>query len=119
MYIKLESERPDLLAYRIGGKITTQEYDEIRAQLEDAIHTHGAVRVLVEVGHLRFPEAGVLWEDLRFAMHHLGDFKRFAVVGDRGWKKWWTDILGSLIPGDSRYFDAADTEKAWYWVQGD
>lgn len=119
MYIKLESDRPDLLAYRIGGKITAEEYNKVRQELEQAIAQHGPLRMLVEIGDLRMPELGAVWEDLKFAAKHTGDFKRFAVVGNKDWEKWFVTIVGSLIPVDAKYFELAEVDDAWYWVQGD
>ncbi len=121
MYIKLEtnSELRNLLAYKIAGKITTSEYDEIRKELEKAIEEHGKIRVLIEIGHLRFPEVGAIWDDLKFSMHHIRDFERFAVVGDKGWEQWWVNIVGKMVPADAKYFDLSEQEQAWYWIQGD
>ncbi len=117
MYIKLDTDQDDLLAYKIAGKLSTVDYGEIEQEMELAIKQHGKIRVLVEIDHIKFPEVGVFWEDLKFSVRHINDFTRFAAVGDKAWEKWWVNIVGSMIPADARYFDISEAEAAWRWVK--
>lgn len=117
MYERLIASPESLVAYRISGKITSKEFEEIANTLELEIDEQGKLKMLVEIDHMNFPTPGVMWEDLKFAYSHAKDFERFAVLGDKRWEKWWTQVAGKMVSTECHYFDASEKEQAWEWIR--
>ena len=58
-----------------------------------------------------------LWDDIKFATTHCTTFDRIALVGDKTWEKRMATICKPFTMATIRYFDAADINKAWAWLQ--
>jgi hypothetical protein len=73
------------------------------------------VRVLFELEECRGWTLRAAWDDLKFGLKHRSDFERCAVVGQKRWQKWMTNLSKPFFK--VKYFDKSEMEKAWQWVQ--
>jgi hypothetical protein len=64
-------------------------------------------------------EIEAFWEDFKFGIRHLRDFKRMAVVGDQRWLEWFTKTFNSLIKTEAKYFTPNQRNEAWNWLNPD
>jgi hypothetical protein len=118
MFTRLETGEKNFLAYRVEGKVTTEEYLSAIHVAEKLIEEYGKIKMLIEIDKMEFPETGVFWEDLRFISHNLNNILAFAAIGHKQWEKWWVKIVGSFIPPEARYFDISQKDEAWRWIRG-
>ena len=65
----------------VSGKLEKEDYDLLVPEAERLIEKSGKIRVLVELIDFKGWSAGALWEECKFAYHHLKDVERMAMVG--------------------------------------
>lgn len=113
-----ESEN-DVLAARISGKLTDEDYDKLRPELDLRAEQEGNFSMLVEIADLEGLEAETIREDLRFATDYKDDIDRMAVVTEDTWWGRFTDFIGSpvgeLMGIETERFD--DRTAAWKWLR--
>ncbi len=108
----------DIFAFRITGKITKKDYEAFKQTLMTLIHKYGPLSLLLDLKNMSGLEAGVVWEDLKFASQHDKDFKKIAIIGDRKWEKWLTVLTDALTTPELRFFEAEETSEALDWLRG-
>jgi hypothetical protein len=103
---------------RVSGKLLHQDYQRFVPMLEKLIDDHGSIRCLVEMTDLHGVELRALWDEVRFDVCHARQIERCAVVGDRAWEAWMTKLSRPIFfNAEVRFFDLADREKAWQWIE--
>jgi hypothetical protein len=117
MHIRTDESSGNVLVFSISGKITQEQYDAARRQMEQAIAEHGDIRVLIDSTGWTGVEPSVIWEDLKFSARHLNDFERLAIIGSRAWQKWVAKAAGYLTKAEVRYFEPTQREEALAWVR--
>ena len=119
MLVELHEEAGGkVLAVTLTGKLTTQDYERFVPLLEKLIEDHGNVRCLVEMTDLYGIELRALWDEIKFDVRHARQIERCAVVGGRQWEAWMTKLSRPIFArAEMRFFDRAETEKAWEWIK--
>lgn len=112
-----EDAGTDLVEIVVDGRIGKAEFDDVADRLEAYIRRHGKVRVLEEVRSLGGIEPAALWADLRFALRHLNDFSRCAVVSDKRWIEPLTTGVGKLVACELRHFLPGQIAAARAWLR--
>lgn len=114
-----ESEN-DVLAAKISGKLTSDDYDKLRPELDLRANQDANFSMLVEIADIEGMEAETIREDLRFTADYRDDIERLAVVTQDSWWGRFTDFIGSPIGEmmgiETERFD--DRTAAWKWLQG-
>jgi hypothetical protein len=116
MYRRIGSEG-NALGYRLSGRLTKAEVEEIQREMDAVIEQHGSVRVLCEMGDFSGAEPGAIWQDLKFTPRYVKDLERFALVGDKRWHKVITELFDKTGLADARFFELAEVDAAWDWIQ--
>jgi hypothetical protein len=115
---KIETDRPDLLAFDIVGHVTAADAENLFGLLEAAYALHPRIDVLVRiVDHDGADWAGIADETLdqgkAKAAEHVA---RCAAVGEPDWtanaRGWFEPALAVEL----RHFEAADEAAAWQWL---
>lgn len=121
----LEMTKDNLLATRISGQVTAEEYDRFLSLIAEKAQRYDSLRWYCELEDFDGASFQVLVDDVKFDFEHRGEFtlERAAVVGDASWQKWATsiwDVVGQFWPiptDEAAYFDRANREEALEWVQ--
>ncbi|MEZ4864968.1 MAG: STAS/SEC14 domain-containing protein [Caldilineaceae bacterium] len=116
MYKKLNASHGNVFGYEITGRVTEEEYQALRVELHQAIVEYGGIRLLISMPELPATEWGVVDEDLRFALEHMDDIERCAIVGDSSLVEWITKVSGALISPQVKHFEPAAIDAAWRWI---
>ena len=114
MLTVLPESQGDLLAVRVSGTMTREDYGQFRSRAEQMMRDHGQIRVLMELDNLHGWSVGAAWEDLKFGLSHLGRFERCAIVGDRKWEAWMTELAKPFFRVE--YFDRSQMDEARRWL---
>ncbi|MCB1681000.1 MAG: STAS/SEC14 domain-containing protein [Rhodospirillales bacterium] len=101
----------------VSGKLEKEDYDLLVPEAERLIEKSGKIRVLVELIDFKGWSAGALWEECKFAYHHLKDVERMAMVGDRAWEKGLTVFMKPFVGAELRYFDVSERQAAVDWIE--
>ena len=108
----------DVIFVSAEGTITHDDYHDVLVpEVENQIQAHGAVRLLYWLGpgFKRF-SAGAMWDDARFGLLHLGDFKKIAVVSDAEFIRASVKLFAPLISAPVKVFQNAEIEDAKRWI---
>lgn len=103
----------------IDGEISAERYDQVVAEIESAIEEHGKLRVLKKIGTFHMPP--IPWskfdDDVRFGLHHLGDFTHAAVVADQGWVRAFAKAMNPMLKAEIKAFTLDELEEARRWLR--
>lgn len=117
MYEKLSRSGTTTLGYEVREVLTEEQLNEILTELEEAIATHGSVRLLVYMPSMPYPEISALDDDLGFWLRHSENIDRYAVVGDGDLLEWASNVADRVTEPDVKYFEEDALDTAWDWVE--
>jgi hypothetical protein len=106
-----------VLAVKLSGKLTKQDYEQFVPEVERLIGQHGKIRMLVQMHDFHGWTLGALWEDIKFDVKHFGDIERLALVGDRKWEAGMAAFCKPFTRATVRYFDESKYDEAMAWVK--
>ncbi|MFN4260195.1 MAG: STAS/SEC14 domain-containing protein [Gemmataceae bacterium] len=106
-----------VLAVKLTGKLTKEDYEQFVPVAERLIQQHGKVRMLVEMSDFHGWTAGALWEDIKFDLKHFKDIERLALIGESKWEQGMATFCKPFTTASIKYFDAAKADEAKTWIQ--
>jgi hypothetical protein len=119
----LESGRKDVLGVEITGGYKVEDVEAVKRAFEERqAATGGKVNLLVKLDGLELVESQLraLWDDAAYALRNKEHIGRVAIVGDSPAEKLLARLGGRLLGGragrEERYFDVADLDRAWEFV---
>lgn len=113
----LAETHEDLLAVRVSGELTNDDFDLYREQIRDRMKRYGSARLYYEMVNLSWVKPGAALENALFDLVHGREYDRVAMVGEKVWQEWAAKIISPVKKKGVRYFNLADREKALRWVQ--
>jgi hypothetical protein len=109
-----------ILAIRVAGKLTAEDYDRVANELSIRLGRHERVGLYTETQDWRGMNAAALGRDLRYAFARVGEFRRFpraAVVTDKPWLRTVANVGDAALPPvEIRTFEPSQKELALTWV---
>jgi hypothetical protein len=117
MVTKLPQSTDRLLGFKLSGKLHDEDYKQFVPVLEAAIQKSGKIRMLAQFEAFEGWDLHAVWDDTKFATQHCRDVEKVALVGDRAWEKWMAVICKPFTLAKLEYFDAADIDRAWQWLE--
>jgi hypothetical protein len=117
MSIQLSEENGGkVLSVHVSGKLAKADYEHFVPEFERLVQQHGKLRVLFDMTDFHGWEAGALWEDTKFAIHHFDDIARIAMVGEKKWQHGMASFCKPFTKATVRYFDHAGAAEARKWL---
>ncbi len=105
-----------ILVFTITGKLTHQDWQDLLTRLKAVPETPAARSLLLELEGFEGWEAKAAWDALSLGIAQLKEFERIAIIGDKGWEVWISNLARVLLRGQSRYFEPDQIEEAWAWL---
>ncbi len=109
-----------VVAFRISGKVTAEEFERIIGALDETIDQRGSAAIYVEILDIAGMTLKAFLKDIRYGFRQIGHLERFtrsAVVTDRKWLQTVADWEGKLFPGiEVRGFEQDASDEAMQWV---
>jgi hypothetical protein len=112
-----EEDDGKVLAVRVSGKLTREDYERFVPGVERLIQQHGKLRVLCEMSDFHGWTAGALWEDIKFDLKHFRDVERLAIVGEMKWQKGMVVFCRPFTTAGIKYFDHSQVNEARAWLR--
>ncbi|MGB0908901.1 MAG: STAS/SEC14 domain-containing protein [Nitrospirales bacterium] len=119
MYRVIDESSGSTVGIKVDGKLTKDDYGVLLPYLENLIHEYGALNLLCDMTQFNGMEVSAFWEDFKFSIQHLRDFKRIAIIGDQRWLDWYTVLFNPFVKTKMRYFPLAEISDAWKWVKSE
>lgn len=101
------------LEVSLGGKLVKEDYNAFVPAVDEAIKTHGKIRMLVVMHDFHGWTASAAWEDTKFGARHFRD--RLAMVAETKWRRGMAVFCRPFTTAKVRYFehDQIDAARAW------
>jgi hypothetical protein len=121
MVTVIEASDAATLAFRISGRLTRADYqDVLLPPVRATIESGEPLRMLAVIDDFQGLEPGPLLEELKAAAR-LGSGQHalaisFAVVTDTDWIRLAISAFGWLVPGEIRVFSTARRADAETWL---
>jgi hypothetical protein len=106
-----------VLVVRASAKLTREDYERFRPEVERLIGQRGKVRILFEMHDFHGWTAGALWQGIKFDMEHFRDIERLAVVGEKAWEHGMALFCRAFTNAEIRYFDRSQADQADAWIR--
>jgi hypothetical protein len=110
-----ESDGGKTLEVFLTGKLIKEDYNKFVPAVDQAIRTHGNIRMLAVMHDFHGWTAGAAWEDTKFGARHFRDLDRLAMVGETRWQRGMAVFCKPFTTAEVRYFehDQIDAARAW------
>lgn len=113
----LEQTQGNLIATRATEKLTSKDYEKLLPLLKNALKQHQKIRWYFEMENFEGWELKAFWEDVKFDAEHANDFEKIAMVGDKKWEKWMSDLMKPFTTAEIKFFELSDRATALRWIE--
>lgn len=117
MYQILSDSEANVVGIEVSGRLTDADYKKLVPELERRIEEHGALRILFAMRDFKGWTAGALWDDLSFDVEHNREIERAAMVGEKSWQRWMTQLMKPFAHAETKYFELGERDAAWSWLR--
>jgi hypothetical protein len=114
----LEETENDLVAVRATHSLTQKDYDKLLPLLNSKLDRYEQLRMYFEMEDFDGWKPRAFWEDVKFDVKHANDFKRVAMVGNKQWEDYLTQVMKPFTTADVRFFLTSRKNEAKTWVHG-
>lgn len=116
--IQILEQTPDnIIATKATGKLTEADYNKLLPLLNNKIEQYRKIRWYFEMENFDGWELKAVWEDVKFDTKHANDFDKVAMVGEKKWEEWMTDLMKPFTSAEVKYFDSSQKEEAMQWIK--
>ena len=117
MIEQLPAPTDKILGFKMSGKLHDEDYKKFVPLVDAAVAKSGKVRLLAQFHDFHGWDLHALWDDIKFSTTHCTAVERIAMIGDKAWEKWMAKVCAPFTMAKIRYFDAAEVDAAWKWLQ--
>jgi hypothetical protein len=119
MFEILSESAPGCIGFKVSGKISAEDYDELMPVVDKAIEEGGQINMLVLVDDFEgVSEFEAAVKDFNFGTHEYKCVERCAFVSDKNWFKWVVKIMDPFTRRTKeKYFELDQLAEAWDWVK--
>lgn len=109
----------DVIGFSADKYVTKEDYQDVLVPaIEATVHHHDKFKMIYRFGpEFKGFEGAALWEDAKVGMHHLGEWKKIAIVTDHTWLAEIVKEFGHLMPGEVKVFGDDDFADAKTWIK--
>jgi SpoIIAA-like len=117
MIEKLPQSTDKILGFKMSGKLHDEDYKTFVPVIDAAVAKGGKIRLLAQFHDFHGWDMHALWDDIKFSTTHCTAMERIALVGDKAWEKWMAKVCVPFSMAKIKYFEAAEIDAAWKWLQ--
>jgi|GEM_PF-33201 len=117
MFQEIPVNDAHIVAFRVVGKLTPEDYQDFLPRLEPIFEQAGRVSLLLELENFHGWEREAVKADYRFGERCAGHVARLAVVGEKRWEHWLAALAHLFVDAEIRYFDRERIGEAWDWLR--
>ncbi|MBW6397759.1 STAS/SEC14 domain-containing protein [Roseomonas sp. HJA6] len=120
MFEVLPESSPDLLAIRVSGRLSREDYARLNPWLDEQLVHNPRPAFLIDMRDFQgWDGPGAMLDDARTGIAHWNDLGRMAILGDQPWVAWTVSLFAPLMKAEMRYFGPDQAEDAWRWTRQD
>jgi hypothetical protein len=109
----------NLLAIKLSGTITEQDYDKLLSQADDIFDRERIEHLVLDWEQLKGWAPGARSVGTWFGMHYRASIGRVAIIADKKWAGEVSRVIDIHRAADVRQFAPDNRAKAYAWVRQD
>jgi hypothetical protein len=113
----LEQTEGKVIATKATEKLTEADYHKLLPLLNNTVAQYKKIRWYFEMEDFEGWELKAFWEDVKFDAKHANDFEKVAMVGEKKWEEWMTDLMKPFTSAEIKYFDELQKGEAMEWIK--
>ena len=113
----LDETKEQLLAVRVSGWLTAEDFDAYKALISDRMQHTQAARLYFEMVDFEGWQPGSFLENALFDLIHGREYGKVAMVGEKKWQEWAARLASPVKKEGVYYFDLTHKEEAMAWVK--
>lgn len=113
----LDKAQGNLIALRATGKLRKEDYENFIPVFKGKIAQYDKVRWYFEMKDFEGWTFSAFLEEIKFDLKNASKFERVAIVGDKTWEKWMTEVSKLFTSAEVKFFKLENKEMAMKWVQ--
>ena len=117
MLQKLDQSSGAVVGYKVLGKVTAEDYQELEPAIQLLVDKYDSVYLLLDLQEFAGEEVKAWLPDLKFGHRFHDKIEKMAIVGDKRWQKWLAALASPWYAHDTRFFHPDETDKAWAWLR--
>ena len=117
MFQQIPVNDENIIAYRVSGKLTHEDYQQFLPTLEALLKENPSLSLFIELDNFKGWDLQAAWDDFKFGMDHADEMSRIAIVGHNAWQKWMTRLAQPFLQAQIQYFSHDHLIDAWDWLR--
>lgn len=107
----------NVIATKAIEKLTKSDYAVLLPVLINRLQTYKKIRWYFEMENFQGWELKAFWEDVKFDAQHANDFEKIAMVGEKKWQEWMTDLMKPFTEAEIKFFEMKERNTALEWIK--
>jgi len=114
-----EVPETNIVALRVDGSVSADDFDRAIHQVDSAIRRHGAIRIMEQIGHPDSPPIVPTneWYDSSFGRSHEGGITHTAVISDQSCVTAFVKFFDPNLSTQIRAFKLSESDRAHDWLR--
>jgi hypothetical protein len=118
MFDILEKTHEKVLATKISGKLSMQDYEQMFPLVEETVNKYGKICLYVELENFEgWEDPQAFWQEFKLGFKFYTDLEKVAVVGEKKWEEYGTKAVDFLNPAKIKFFTPEEKEEALNWIE--
>lgn len=117
MLEKLSESSGSIVGYKVVGKVTVEDYQQLNPAIQALVDQYDSVSLLLDLQEFAGEEVKAWLPDLKFGHRFHDKIARMVIVGDKRWQKWLTALCSPWYAKEARFFPPEESDKAWAWMR--
>jgi hypothetical protein len=119
VFEKLSESSGPIVGYKVVGKVTAEDYQQLNPEVQALVDQHDDVYLLLDLQEFAGEEVKAWLPDMKFGHRFHDKIKKMAIVGDKRWEKWLTALADPFYAKDAKLFHSDKIDEAWSWLRSD
>lgn len=116
--IQLKADQNKIYTTAVA-KLDDADYNKLLPFVRQKVDEFDTIRWYFEMREFEGWNPISAWRDVKFDFGHPGYFKRIAMVGEKDWQEWMTQIMKPFTEADIKFFELKDQDDARAWIDED
>lgn len=117
MLEKLGESSGPVVGYRVAGKVTIEDYQQLNPEIQALVDRYDNVKLLLDLQEFAGEEVKAWLPDLRFGHRFHDKIAKMVIIGDKRWQKWLAALSSPWYARETRFFEPEESDKAWAWLR--
>ena len=114
--ITIETDKNTLFT-KVENKITEADFEKLKVTFEKLLGKFGKVRWYYEMKNLHGWEVKTFFKDSAWSLSHRNDIEKIAMLGEKKWQEWMTELMKPFTSAEVRYFMVTEKNEAGKWIE--